>query len=135
MKDIYVYPSIFTFDDDGISVEFPDLSGCLTYGDTTEEAINKAKEAMGLHLYGIEIDNEEIPSPSDIKNIKYNNNQVLMLIEIYMPIYREAINNQSVKKTLTIPRWLNNLAEQNNINFSQLLQSAIKEVLQIKSHN
>ena len=90
---------------------------------------------MGLHLYGIEVDNEEIPSPCDIKTIKCENNQVLMLIEIYMPIYREAINNQSVKKTLTIPRWLNNLAEQNNINFSQLLQSAIKEVLQIKSHN
>lgn len=135
MKDIYVYPSIFTFDDDGISVEFPDLPGCLTCGCTTEEAINRAKEAMGLHLYGIEVDNEEIPSPRDIKTIKCENNQVLMLIEIYMPIYRDAINNQSVKKTLTIPRWLNNLAEQNNINFSQLLQSAIKEVLQIKSHN
>ena len=110
MKDIYVYPSIFTFDDDGISVEFPDLPGCLTCGCTTEEAINRAKEAMGLHLYGIEVDSEEIPSPCDIKTIKCENNQVLMLIEIYMPIYRDAINNQSVKKTLTIPRWLNNLA-------------------------
>ena len=69
MKDIYVYPSIFTFDDDGISVEFPDLPGCLTCGCTTEEAINRAKEAMGLHLYGIEVDNEEIPSPCDIKTI------------------------------------------------------------------
>ena len=91
MKDIYIYPSIFTFDDDGISVEFPDLPGCLTCGGTTEEAINRAKEAMGLHLYGIEVDNEEIPSPSDIKTIKCENNQVLMLIEIYMPIYRDSI--------------------------------------------
>ena len=57
-KDCYVYPAIFTYEDDGISVEFPDLPGCLTCVDTTEEAIKMAKEALGLHLYGIEEENE-----------------------------------------------------------------------------
>lgn len=109
--DTYIYPSIFSFDDDGISVEFPDLEGCFTCGDTTKEAIKNAKEAMGLHLFGMEEDNEAIPTPTDIKDIKLENNQTIVLIEVYMPIIREAINNQSVKKTLTIPRWLNNLAE------------------------
>lgn len=129
--DIYIYPSIFSFDDDGISVEFPDLEGCFTCGDTTKEAIKNAKEAMGLHLFGMEEDNETIPEATDIKDIKLENNQSIVLIEVYMPIVREAINNQSVKKTLTIPRWLNNLAERNNINFSQLLQSALKDILNV----
>ena len=129
--DIYIYPSIFSFDDDGISVEFPNLEGCFTCGDTTQEAITNAKEAMGLHLFGMEEDNEIIPAPTDIKDIKIKDNQSIVLIEVYMPIIREAINNQSVKKTLTIPRWLNNLAEKNNINFSQLLQSALKDILNV----
>lgn len=129
--DIYIYPSIFSFDDDGISVEFPDLEGCFTCGDTTQEAITNAKEAMGLHLFGMEEDNETIPEPTDIRDIKLKDNQSIVLIEVYMPIIREAINNQSVKKTLTIPRWLNNLAEKNNINFSQLLQSALKDILNV----
>ena len=129
--DIYIYPSIFSFDNDGISVEFPDLEGCFTCGDTTQEAITNAKEAMGLHLFGMEEDNETIPTPTDIKDIKLEDNQSIVLIEVYMPIIREAINNQSVKKTLTIPRWLNNLAEKNNINFSQLLQSALKDILNV----
>lgn len=134
-KDVYIYPGIFTFDDDGISVEFPDLPGCLTCGDTTEEAIQRAKEAMGLHLYGMEVDGDIIPNPTPIKNIEYDKTQALVLIEIYMPIYRDAINNQAVKKTLTIPRWLNNLAEKNNINFSQLLQTALKDVLHVNSND
>ena len=129
--DIYIYPSIFSFDEDGISVEFPDLEGCFTCGDTTQEAITNAKEAMGLHLFGMEEDNETIPAPTDIKDIKLEDNQSIVLIEVYMPIIREAINNQSVKKTLTIPRWLNNLDEKNNINFSQLLQSALKDILNV----
>lgn len=129
--DIYIYPSIFSFDNDGISVEFPDLKGCFTCGDTTQEAMAMAKEAMGLHLFGMEEDNETIPEPTDIRDIKLKDNQSIVLIEVYMPIIREAINNQSVKKTLTIPRWLNNLAEKNNINFSQLLQSALKDILNV----
>ena len=79
----------------------------------------------------MEEDNETIPTPTDIKDIKLEDNQSIVLIEVYMPIIREAINNQSVKKTLTIPRWLNNLAEKNNINFSQLLQSALKDILNV----
>lgn len=132
-KDFYVYPGIFTFDDDGISVEFPDLPGCLTCGDTIEEAIQRAKEAMGLHMYGMEIDGDEIPNPTPIKNIEYDKTQALILIEIYMPLYREIIDNQAVKKTLTIPRWLNILAEKNKVNFSQVLQNALKDMLNIKS--
>ncbi|EHI98003.1 Uncharacterized protein family UPF0150 [Clostridium sp. DL-VIII] len=131
-KDSYTFPAIFTYDDDGVSVEFPDLPGCFSCGDTTEESIKMAKEALALHLYGMEEDNDIIPDAALINKLSLSENQIPMLIEVYMPLYRTAIENQSVKKTLTIPQWLNKLAEKNKINFSQVLQLAIKEQLGIK---
>lgn len=131
-KNKYIYPAILEYNNDGISVEFPDLPGCFTCGNTTEEAINNAKEALGLHLYGMEQDNDPIPNPSSITKIKLNNNQVIALIEVWMPFIRDAIENRAVKKTLTIPKWLNDLAEENKVNFSYVLQKALKEYLGIK---
>ena len=81
-KDCYVYPAIFTYEDDGISVEFPDLPGCLTCVDTTEEAIKMAKEALGLHLYGIEEENETLPVASNIRDLTLEKNQIPILIDI-----------------------------------------------------
>lgn len=81
-KDCYVYPAIFTYEDDGISVEFPDLPGCLTCVDTTEEAIKMAKEALGLHLYGIEEENETLPVVSNIRDLSLEKNQIPILIDI-----------------------------------------------------
>ncbi|MEG2246460.1 MAG: type II toxin-antitoxin system HicB family antitoxin [Peptostreptococcaceae bacterium] len=69
-KDIYIFPAVLSFADDGVSVEFPDLPGCITCGDTTEDAIKNAKEALGLHIYGLEEDNELIPEPTNIKDLK-----------------------------------------------------------------
>ena len=131
-KDYYVYPAIFTYEDDGISVEFPDLPGCLTCADTTEEAIKMAKEALGLHLYDIEEENEPIPVASSIGDLSLEKNQMPILIDINMVLHRKAIENTSVKKTLTIPQWLNKEAERHNINFSQVLQEALKEQLNFK---
>ena len=65
MKDTYLYPAVFEYAADGISIEFPDLPGCLPCGMTTEEAVKNAKEALALHLYGMEQDGESIPEPSD----------------------------------------------------------------------
>ena len=81
-KDCYVYPAIFTYEDDGISVEFPDLPGCLTCADTTKEAIKMAKEALGLHLYGIEEENETLPVASNIRDLSLEKNQIPILIDI-----------------------------------------------------
>ncbi|MBE6089543.1 MAG: type II toxin-antitoxin system HicB family antitoxin [Clostridium beijerinckii] len=92
-RDVYIYPAIFSYADDGISIEFPDLPGCLPCGDTTEEAVANAKEAMGLHLFGMEKDNEPIPEPTQETNIKVESNQCLILIEVIMPAIRAAIGN------------------------------------------
>lgn len=131
MKNEYTFPAIFYFDDDGISIEFPDLPGCLPCAHDTAEAVKNAKEALGLHLYGMEKDNEEIPEPSDIKNIKVEEGGVLMLVDVFMPAVRDRINNKFVKKTLSIPFWLNAEAEKCNVNFSGILQEALKNYLHI----
>lgn len=128
-KDKYIYPAIFSFDDDGISVEFPNLPGCLTCGNSEDEAIRMAKEAMGLHLYGMERDNDEIPVPKTIADIKTEDNQAVILVDVWMPVVRDKIENRAIKKTLTIPKWLNDIAEEQDVNFSHILQSALKQHL------
>ena len=133
MKDRYVFPAVFYYAEDGISIEFPDLPGCLPCADTTDEAVKNAKEALGVHLYGMEKDGEEIPEASDIKNIKVEDCCILMLVEVFMPLVRDRINNKYVKKTLTIPYWLNAEAENQGVNFSGVLQDALKEYLHLTS--
>ena len=129
MKNEYVYPAIFSYDEDGISIEFPDIPGCLPCADTTEEAIKNAKEALGLHLYGMEEENEPIPEPTDIKEIKIENNTAIVLIDVYMPTIRERIKNKYIKKTLTIKSWLNVEGEKRRVNFSGLLNDALENYI------
>ncbi|MEX2461188.1 MAG: type II toxin-antitoxin system HicB family antitoxin [Paenibacillaceae bacterium] len=132
LKDKYIYPAIFNFADDGISIEFPDLPGCLPCADSTEEAFKNAKEAMALHLSSSEEDGEEIPTPTSIDKINLSQNQIITLIEVWMPPFRDAIENKAVKKTLTIPKWLNDIAEEHHVNFSQVLQEALKTNLGVE---
>ena len=75
IKDKYIYPAIFDFDEDGITVTFPDLPGCITCGDSQEEAFRNAKEVLELYMYGLEQDEEEIPEPSQINLIKTEDTQ------------------------------------------------------------
>jgi predicted RNase H-like HicB family nuclease len=128
-KDKYIYPAIFTYADDGISIEFPDLPGCLPSADTTEEAFKHAREAMALHLLTSEEDGEDIPTPTALETIKVSHKQIVTLIEVWMPPFRDAIEYKSIKKTLTIPKWLNDMAEEHHLNFSQVLQEALKHNL------
>lgn len=135
MKDHYIYPAIFDYADDGISISFPDLPGCFSCASSDEEALSKAKDALGLHLYSMEEDEDDIPNSTPINKIKLEENQVVVLIEVFMPSMRQAIENYSVKKTLSIPQWLNKLAIERNINFSQVLQAALKEQLGIQERH
>ena len=92
-----------------------------------EEAVKNAREALALHLFGMEEDGFEIPKPSPINKLKLEENDIPLLVDVYMPLYREAIQNTSVRTTVTMPQWLKTLAEKNNINFSQVIQTALKE--------
>lgn len=132
MKDSYEFVGIFDYAKDGISISFPDLPGCLSCADTTEEAIKNAEEVLGLVLYDMEQEKEEIPNPTSLEDIKCKSNQKPILINVWMPLVRNELDEQSVKKTLTIPQWLNKLAEKENVNFSKVLQSALKDYLKVK---
>lgn len=132
MKDIYRFIAVVTFDEDGISINYPDLEGCFTCADNEEEIYNMAQEVLGLHLWSMEQDNEDIPTPSTIKDIKLQKNETAIFVEVFMPPIRDKINNRVVKKTLTIPQWLNVEAERKGVNFSQVLQNALKDYLQIQ---
>jgi predicted RNase H-like HicB family nuclease len=132
LNDRYVYPAVFSYDTDGITIEFPDLPGCITFGDTEQEAIQNAKEALELHLFGLEEDEEYIPPASHINELNVHSDQTVILIDIWMIPVRDYMNNKAIKKTLTIPKWLNDMAIESNVNFSQLLQVAIKDYLGIK---
>ena len=127
-NQLTVFPAIFTFENGNYTVDFIDLKGCTTFGDSIQKAYEMAQEAMGLYL-----DNMiNYPEPTlDISQIKLDKNQFISYISINMDEYRKKYNNKSIKKTLTIPEWLNYLAEKNNINFSQVLQEALKDKLNI----
>ena len=131
MKDTYIFPAILNYAKDGISIVFPDLPGCLPCAQTSEEAAKNAKDALGLHLWGMEKDNDAIPHPSDIVKLKYAKNEVPLLVEVFMPPIRARLNNRFVKKTLSIPQWLNAEAERAGVNFSRTLQKALKEELRL----
>lgn len=133
MKDTYVYPAIFYDDPDGISIEFPDLPGCLPCAHTMEDAFKNAKEALQLHLYSMEEDGEEIPEPSHVSDIKPDSDSgSIVMIEAWMPPFREKMLNKSTTKTVTIPRWLDILARKEKVNYSHLLQDSLKTYLGVK---
>ena len=126
MKTYYSYPAFFYFDDDGISIEFPDLPGCLPCAHNQEEAFRNAREAMGLHLYGMEQDGDPIPAATPVDQLHPEDGAVVVMVEAFMPAIRDRQNNKSVNRTVTLPAWLNAAALERNINFSQVLQDAIK---------
>ncbi|GAB6485436.1 pilus assembly protein HicB [Bacillus cereus] len=140
-KDVYNFTAVFEQNpnETGWNVSFPDVKGCHSQGETLQEAILNAKGALGSVLYTLELYKKEINEPTPLESLiigkEYHEDEskkVLMQIEVHMPLYREAINNKSIKKTLTIPKWLNELALKEDINFSQVLQDTLREKLGIK---
>jgi len=133
-KSYYAYPAIFHYANDGISIEFPDIPGCLPCAMTEDKAFVNAKEALGLHLYSMEQDGDEIPAPTPATELKPGENEVIALIEVFMPAVRDRADNQFVKKNLSIPAWLNRRAEQEHVNFSRVLQDGLKSYLHIQEN-
>lgn len=127
MKDIYIFPAVFLKEEDGYSVSFPDIDGAFTCGETFEEALFMAKDCLELNLDTV----DEIPHVTDIDKIKLNENEYLVMVQADMLNFRKKNDNKPVKKTLTIPKWLNDLGIEKKINFSKVLQEALKEKLQV----
>lgn len=126
MNTKYVYPAIFTPEEDGgYSIIFPDLEGCFTCGDDLIDGMQMAEDVLALVLYGYEKDDREIPMPSKRENVKLQGKEFVNYVACDTMEYRKRYNNKSVKKTLSIPAWLNEKACSMNINFSQVLQEAL----------
>lgn len=133
--DFYHYIAIMDYEDDGVHITFPDLPGCVSFGKDEVDAAKQAREVLALHIWGIEDDGDVPPVPSKVKDLLHANklpeNQTYFLVETFMPSIREKMANRMVKKTLTIPAWLNARAECYGINFSQTLQKALKQELKM----
>ena len=128
----YVYPAIFFYDDEGIAIEFPDFPGALSCAETTDEAVKNAQECLALHLYGMEQDGDEIPKSTDISKIKLEQGSVLVLVEAFMPSIRDREKKRYVKKTVSIPQWIDAEGQRAHVNFSQILQQGIIDKLDLK---
>ena len=124
----YFYPAVFTYEKgQEIPVDFPDLE-VATSGVDDKDALLSARELLGCVMFGLEEDEEKIPEPSALESIKLEKNQKSMLIDVYMPSIRMAQVNKSVSRTVTLPAWLNAEAQENNVNFSQVLQQALMKM-------
>ncbi|MBQ9607458.1 MAG: type II toxin-antitoxin system HicB family antitoxin [Lachnospiraceae bacterium] len=126
----YIFPAIFAPDEKGMfSIRFPDVDGCFTCGDNLEHGMNMANDALSLMLVEMEDKGREIPVASGINDLKMNKDEFATLISVDTTVYRHTLNNMAVKKTLSIPQYLNQAAIAAGINFSQVLQDALKEKL------
>lgn len=132
MKNRYSFIAVFYTEENGISIEFPDLPGCLPCAETLDNAIKNAREALGLHLCGMEQDGEVIPEPTALKDIAVNEGGVPVLIDVFMPPFRDKLTNRFVKKTLSLPAWLADLADQDGVNCSKVFQNALIDYLGVK---
>ena len=123
----YFYPAIFhTAEEGGFWVSFPDFPECLTEGDSVEDAYQMAIEALGLALTDRSRNQEPIPTPSAPNQISLDDaDSHIVIIQFDREAYQKKHNSRAVKKTLSIPEWLNEEAIALGINFSQVLQEAL----------
>lgn len=127
----YFYPAVFTYEEgQEIAVEFPDLN-VATSGTNDDDAFLSARELLGIVMSGLEEDGAEIPAPTPLGKVSMQPNERVVLVDVYMPSIRLARVNRSVNRTVTLPAWLNAAALERNINFSQVLQDALKAQLQL----
>lgn len=119
------YPAIFhKAEEGGFWVTFPDIPECMTQGDNMQEAYEMSVDALGLSLTTMEAEGEKIPKASNLDEVDVEDG-TLVIVEFDMAEYRRKHSSKAVKKTLSIPEWLNEAAVRENINFSQILQEAL----------
>lgn len=130
--DRLFYPAIFhKAEEGGFWVTFPDIPECMTQGDDMQQAYEMAIDALGLSITTMEDSKEEIPKASSPDTVEVEENCFLMVVEFDLMEYRRKNCSRAVKKTLSIPEWLNEAAVKQGINFSQVLQEALLAKLSI----
>ena len=131
MDNKIFYPAIFhKAEEGGFWVTFPDIPEAITEGDNMQEAYEMAVDCLGLALSVKRDENESFPLPSSPEVIQVNNDEFLVIVEFDFAAFMKRVNSKAVKKTLSIPGWLNEEATAKGINFSQVLQEALMNKLQ-----
>ena len=132
-----MYPACFYKEEDGYSVIFPDLNYLATQGDSLEDAMEMAIECLAAYLHSCKTDGESVPAPSNLTDInpvevskevspdEPVGESFVNMVSVDVEAYAKAHFEKSVRKTLTIPAWLNAAALEQGINFSQTLQEAL----------
>ncbi|MEG2322812.1 MAG: type II toxin-antitoxin system HicB family antitoxin [Anaerovoracaceae bacterium] len=124
------YPALFhKAEEGGFWVSFPDLPECLTEGDNMDQAYEMAVDALGLVLTTRKAAGDDIPRPTPVDAIQNESSAYAVIINFDMDEYQRRTNSKAVKKTLSVPSWLNEEAIAKGINFSSVLQDALKERL------
>ena len=118
-------------EDGSYSISFPDLPGCFSYGENLTHAQEMAAEAASIHVYGMEIDGEEIPLPSVTLSQKLIEGKIVMPVTIHPDLYRAKRDNERVKTNTTLPAWLKRIAEEQKVNYSRLLENALMDYLKL----
>ncbi|MCL2035768.1 MAG: type II toxin-antitoxin system HicB family antitoxin [Oscillospiraceae bacterium] len=126
MKTKHYYTAVLQKEDNGYMIWFPDLDGCNSFGESVSEAIEKSKEALGLYLEVLVERNEDIAEPSNPETIKVEEGQFVAVVEFDRLVYQKKYCSTPVEKVLTIPMYLNTLAEKEQVNFSSLLCEALE---------
>ena len=122
----YFYPALFhKAEEGGFWVSFPDLPECFTQGDDMAKAYEMAADALGLALVSREQEQQLLPAASDPTMLSTEPDSFLAVIEFDMLAYKKRTNSRAVKKTLSIPEWLNEAGMAKGLNFSQVLQGAL----------
>ncbi len=124
----YVYPVVFTDLGDGYMAYVPDLQ-INTQGDSLAEAISMARDAIGLTGITMQDDGTSIPAPSALTSVDHGDNEFVSMVDIDFDAYRRANDLRAVRKNVTVPGYLNDLAERAGVNFSQVLQEGLREKL------
>lgn len=125
-NDSYEFVAVLDYAEDGINITFPDIPEAISCADTTKEAMKNAEEVLGLVLYDMEYDNKKIPEATSLENVKIQGNQKAIPVSVWMPLVRNELDEQAVKKTLNNStmveiRWQN----QKMLIFLDFLQTAL----------
>jgi len=129
MNKLY-YPAILHPEEDGgYSVWLHDISGCISQGETLSEATENIKDALGLYYEDAAENGTALPAPSAPSSVELDGGEFVVMVEFSPSEYLKNRSTKAVKKTLSIPAWLNSMAEAQQLNFSAVLQSALVERL------
>ena len=127
----YIYPAIIEQAEDNYCLYFPDLPGCVASGDTVEKVVELAQEAAQDYLWELEHDGDDVPAATPTASLSLNEGDALCIVDVNMFPIRAKMDNRTVKKTLTIPWHLNELAEAKRLNFSHVLREALQAKLSV----